>query len=86
MGTWHETDLAVFRAGEEKVRRALRDDALSPISMAPIDPGVSVGLIEPTSVGEEVTESPASGAGREGATRGIRLGRARILEVKDTDF
>lgn len=86
MDTREETDLAVFRAGEEKVRRALGNDALGPISMTPIDPGVSVGLIEPTSVGEKVTESPAAGAGRKGATSGIRLRRSRILEVKNTDF
>lgn len=86
MDTWHETDLAIFRTGEEKVWRALRNNALSPISMTPIDSGVSVGLIEPSSVGEEVTESPASGAGGEGGTRGIRLSRAGVLEVKDTDF
>ena len=66
--------------------RAFCNDALSPISMAPIDPGVSVGLVEEPSIGEEIAEASASSASGEGSTRPIRLSGARILQVKDTDF
>lgn len=54
--------------------------------MTAIDSGVGVGLVEPSSVGKEVAEASTSGAGGEGGGRPIALGRAGILEVKDTDF